>query len=154
MGGFISRLVIFHFYSYFLSLIIWCAMRKRRKLLSKLLSNLRGNNYFSGSKIKIFLLCLICSVPVIIAFLDVIRSYRRETDSRYTYGFEVDDNIRNTLVFIRSLVRSFTYPTFINLIVFLYCLLCQRLCKLTAHLTSEIGTYSLMNLRCPNKQVL
>ncbi|GBO06842.1 hypothetical protein AVEN_197680-1 [Araneus ventricosus] len=131
------------FNSYFFGLLIWFALRRRRKVLSDLLVLLQEIQPFAYTINHTFLVAFICSIPVIQTTLTFITSISTQGPSIYTAMYGIQNPwIEAAVKCIKSFLLTFIFPTLPNLVTLLYCILCERICKSISSLTYEIQTMS------------
>ncbi|GBN76517.1 hypothetical protein AVEN_213873-1 [Araneus ventricosus] len=125
--------------SYIMSVLIWFAMRRRRKQLTAFLRLLHEIHRQAMTwKISLSLYGIWIS-PVIFAALDAFTSNRAELTSQLAYGYAIENlYVQLVLIFIKSVLYSTIYPTCPTIVAFLLCLFCQRICDQVRSLTLSI----------------
>ncbi|GBO34619.1 hypothetical protein AVEN_230586-1 [Araneus ventricosus] len=125
--------------SYIMSVLIWFAMRRRRKQLTAFLRLLHEIHRQAMTwKISLSLYGILIS-PVIFAALDAFTSNRAELTSQLAYGYAIENlYVQLVLIFIKSVLYSTIYPTCPTIVAFLLCLFCQRICDQVRSLTLSI----------------
>ncbi|GFY77836.1 uncharacterized protein TNIN_352721 [Trichonephila inaurata madagascariensis] len=132
----IFRASILHFNCYVISAIVWYALRQKRKNLTSLLKILRKRYTLTLTKPQILVLLFIYSSAIIVLVL-FFTSHSLKNEW-YIYEIKTNYTIFSIVNCIRILLQIFIYPIFTNLVAFLYCFICQSICDLVTHFTSEI----------------
>ncbi|GFR02304.1 uncharacterized protein TNCT_54491 [Trichonephila clavata] len=136
MNDFYMKIAILQLIWYVMSSLIWYTLRRKRKQLTILLRILRKTNYLACTRSQTLVLALICCTPFFFAILTGISN--TATKKGTVYGFQIDPSIYIVIKCIKYFSNVSVYPTWINFVTFLYCLICQGVCKLMRSLVSEV----------------
>ncbi|GIY65982.1 uncharacterized protein CDAR_454021 [Caerostris darwini] len=124
------KITLINSVSYILSIVAWCELRRKRRILSLCLNMLRKTHVFSSRKVQIISFLFFFSLSISRLALD----FKRSTDVlKYPikmYGFEINTYVGITMIYIKTILLMFINPTWINFIILLYCLLCGHVSKL------------------------
>ncbi|KAF8787985.1 hypothetical protein HNY73_009528 [Argiope bruennichi] len=125
---------------YLLILVLYCTMRRKRRLLSTTLKKVSRISARPSSKKGNFLICLLCCFPVAYSASMTFTTSDRRFGARFeTYGYETQNAVVQILIIsIKSFLYFFVHPTFSNLLSFLYCVLCNRCCSVIQNLTNYV----------------
>ncbi|GBM94039.1 hypothetical protein AVEN_124541-1 [Araneus ventricosus] len=132
--------------NYIMSVLIWFAMRRRRKQLTAFLRLLHEiHPQTMPWKLNLTLYGIFIS-SVIVAALNAVISYRAELAAQLAYGYTINNIYAQiVLIFGKSVLYGTIYPTCPSVVTFLLCLFCQRICDQVRNLT-------LMIEKCSPKQ--
>lgn len=130
---------------YFFSVLVWYAMRCKRKQLSILLSNMKKLSLclkftnVKGFMYVIFLVPVTCSISM---------AFGRRSVLVYQlfYGYKIENFYMQVIIItIKIFLISLAFPTFINFIALFFCIQCHQFCILIRSLTNEINACPPMN---------
>ncbi|GIY51976.1 uncharacterized protein CDAR_251781 [Caerostris darwini] len=123
---------------YALSTVAWYAVRSKRKQLTKLLHELQEISLPIHGKKIIFLLIILCCMHISFSITTSISAFKYEV-ALYGYGHNLRDTyVYKLLIIIKILLYTLVFPTFLNIVALLYCLICLRIRELMKKLTREL----------------
>ncbi|GBN88188.1 hypothetical protein AVEN_245096-1 [Araneus ventricosus] len=114
-------------------------MRRGRYHLTGLLSILSETQKLSFTWIESVCFYVVCSVPMAFAALNVVQQVVAVNKTTFdVYGQNGSSIALIIFNFVKSSIWAFIYPTSVNLIVLLYCFLCQKFCRQINRITRDI----------------
>ncbi|GBN42386.1 hypothetical protein AVEN_174261-1 [Araneus ventricosus] len=126
--------------TYILGLFILYEMRRKRKFMSILLRMLQEVQPHAEKKKTCNLFYSICFAHVIPIVLHSCPKFRAQTAWFLAYCNPINDPHNQVLlILLKGTANSILYPIFPTLVLFLLCMLCQRICYEIRRLTSEIS---------------
>ncbi|GBN42380.1 hypothetical protein AVEN_174256-1 [Araneus ventricosus] len=121
-------------------------MRRGRYHLTGLLRILSETQKLSFTWIESVCFYVICSVPMTFAALNVVQQVVVDNKTTFdVYGLNVSSYPKIMFNFVRSCLWGFIYPTSVNLVVLLYCFLCQNFCRQISRITYDIQECRVQN---------
>ncbi|GBO44682.1 hypothetical protein AVEN_89419-1, partial [Araneus ventricosus] len=140
-GNFASRIKVLFVGSCLMSSLIWYSMRCRAKLLSKLLRKVYP---FSLTKSQTFSLFIVFTSPITLTIGEVAKpeAMNRIRNIDFVYDLKLDYYWKIIFSLIHLHMTYLLYPSWTNIVTFLYCLLCQRISVMLSHLTARVRNYS------------
>lgn len=108
-------------------------LNKKEKIISLIYVIKPGSISFS-KRIEYFSFSLICIVPFVYTII---------TGTSNTCGFNINNSYLNVLASITNAFSfAVTYPTTTNVVVFIYCSFCSRMCQNLRRSTTQIKNCS------------
>ncbi|GIX91611.1 uncharacterized protein CEXT_101611 [Caerostris extrusa] len=127
---------------YALSTVAWYAMRSKRQQLTKLLHELQKISLPVHRKKVNFLLITLFCMHISFSITTSISAFKYEV-ALYGYGYNLKDVYAYKLIhIIKILLHTLVFPTFLNIVALLYCLICLRIRELMKKLTRELSECS------------
>ncbi|GFS46020.1 uncharacterized protein NPIL_73061 [Nephila pilipes] len=125
--------------SFLLALVVYFAMRRKRKRLTLTLRKLSAiSSLFQGKKIAFFLL-IICIMPAVYAISMALTASHKWAAKFDAYGYEIKHPLAQVLLIVtKSILYAIVYPTLTNLITLIYCAVCRSSSELVKNLTEDI----------------
>ncbi|GBN26860.1 hypothetical protein AVEN_162510-1 [Araneus ventricosus] len=121
-------------------------MRRGRYHPTGLLRILSETQKLSFTWIESVCFYVIFSVPMVFAALNVVKQVVVDNKTTFdVYGLNVISSPGIIFNFVRSSLWGFIYPTSVNLVVLLYCFLCQNFCRQINRITRDIQECSVEN---------
>ncbi|GBM68498.1 hypothetical protein AVEN_144206-1 [Araneus ventricosus] len=133
-------MVFLHLNSYVISSFIWLSMQRKRKLLSPLIYAMKGP--FIRTKLHASLLLLICGMPIFFTTIGIIKRLLPNPHPHLLYGAKASLETELIILSTKCFLKTCIYPTLTNLVVLLYCLICQKICRSINILTVKIEVCS------------
>ncbi|GBN62810.1 hypothetical protein AVEN_32393-1 [Araneus ventricosus] len=121
-----------------MSILTWYALRRYKQMFTTLMSSLNNSHPFKLTKFETCFLFLICSTPIIHTTMKGISVFFSHGGENTIYGVEVNLNLKGTVSILKHMVTYLVYPTWANLLVLIYCLLCKTLCRSLSNLSTAI----------------
>lgn len=143
--------------SYVLSAFMWLSLRCKRNELMHLIEMLQKffpttNNFKMNC-----CTCLISIMPILYSIMHIIPQNFHDETNNYYFVLDINPNnniLKRVIIFLKSCITFFLFPTMTNLVVILYCSICLTCCKQIKSLTSEIENCSQNDFNTSKQSIL
>lgn len=133
-----SMLSLIYLITLLLSTVAWFKLLNEKVKIISLIYLIKARNTPFSKTIEHVSFSLICLVPfvysIIFRYISIVI-----TGTPYTYGCNIKDNYLSILASVwNAFSFGVTYPTTTNVVAFIYCSFCSRMCRRLRRLTSRI----------------